>query len=154
MQIRNFGRYVGSRTAWCRCRQRKALEELGIISPFAEFKITKKEIRDYAQICGIECYDKPSNPCFATRFPYGDLITSANIKKVKLCEKFLKENGFSPCRVRRHNNIARIEILPKQFEKFLLKKDLIIKSFKETGIIYITLDLEGYRSGSRDIALK
>ena len=133
---------------------RKALEELGIISPFAEFKITKKEIRDYARICGIECYDKPSNPCFATRFPYGDLITSENIKKVKLCEKFLKENGFSPCRVRLHNDIARIEILPKQFEKFLSKKDLIIKSFKETGIIYITLDLEGYRSGSMDIALK
>ena len=73
---------------------RKALEELNVISPFAKFKITKQEIRDYAKKCGIEIYDKPSTPCLATRFPYNTNLTKENLKIVEKGEQILKNYGF------------------------------------------------------------
>lgn len=130
---------------------RKALKELGVISPFAMFEITKKEIRDYAKKCGIEIFSKPSSPCLATRFPYGTNLTTEKLKLVEKGEDFLKKNGFECCRLRIHDNIARIEILPEKFEEFLEKKDLIIKKIKDLKIPYVTLDLEGFRSGSMDL---
>ena len=132
----------------------KALKELGIISPFAECGITKEEIREYTKRCGIKYFSKPSTPCFATRFPYNTLITENDIEKVKSAEKILQQNGFASCRVRLHNDIARIEINPNKFNEIIKKKDLLIKQLKKIGITYITLDLEGFRSGSMDIELK
>ena len=130
---------------------RKALKELGVISPFAMFEITKKEIRDYAKKCGIEIFSKPSSPCLATRFPYGTNLTTEKLELVEKGEDFLEKNGFECCRLRIHDNIARIEILPEKFEEFLEKKDLIIKKIKDLKIPYVTLDLEGFRSGSMDL---
>lgn len=130
---------------------RKALSELGVISPFAKFKITKKEIRDFARDCGIEIFNKPSSPCLATRFPYGENLTAEKLELVEKGEEFLKKRGFECCRLRLHGDIARIEILPEKFADFMKQKDFVISELKNLGIKYITLDLEGFRSGSMDL---
>lgn len=129
----------------------KALEELGIISPFAKHKITKAEIRQYAMENNLSIYNKPSIPCLATRFPYNTKLTAEKIEIVKQGEKILKAYGFNPLRLRLHDNIARIEIEKDRFNDFLNKKEELIKELKNIGITYITLDLEGIRSGSMDI---
>lgn len=128
----------------------KALKELGVLSPFAEFKITKKEIRDYAKNCGIEIFDKPSTPCLATRFPYGTELFEDKIELAAKGERVLKSAGFENCRLRLHNDIARIEIPPEKFIEFLTGKDAITETLKSYGIRYVTLDIEGLRSGSMD----
>jgi len=130
---------------------RKALKELGVISPFAMFKISKKEIRDYAKDCEIEIFSKPSSPCLATRFPYGTKLTQEKLDVVEKGEQILKNLGFECCRLRLHDDIARIEILPEYFEKLLIQKEKLIKELKQLNIKYITLDLEGFRSGSMDL---
>lgn len=129
---------------------RIALKELGILSPFAEFKITKQDIRKFAKECGIETFNKPSTPCLATRFPYGTTLTKEKLKVVEKGEQILKDSGFECCRLRLHCDIARIEILPKNFNDFLLQKENITRGLKQLGIKFITLDLEGFRSGSMD----
>lgn len=130
---------------------RKALKELGVISPFAELEITKQEIRDYAKSCGIEIFNKPSSPCLATRFPYGTKLTPEKLAVVEKGEEILKSFGFECCRLRLHNDIARIEILPQNFEILISQKEKITSALKSLGIKYITLDLEGFRSGSMDL---
>ena len=129
----------------------KALEELEIISPFAKFGITKKEIGEYAKECGIEIYDKPSTPCLATRFPYNTKLTKQNLQMAEQGEVILKKYGYKNCRFRIHGNIARIEIPPEQFDSFIKEKTGLIKDIKALNIKYVTLDLEGMRSGSMDI---
>lgn len=128
-----------------------ALKELNISSPLAEFKITKQEIRMYAAELGIEIAQKPSTPCLATRFPYGTRLDAEKINIVKQGENILKSFGFEANRLRLHDNIARIEIEKSRFNDFLARKDEIVQALKSTGITYITLDLEGLRSGSMDI---
>lgn len=128
----------------------KALKELGVLSPFAEFKITKKEIRDYAKNCGIEIFDKPSTPCLATRFPYGTELLEERITLAARGERVLRNAGFENCRLRLHGDIARIEISPERFAEFIGKKDCITETLKASGIKYVTLDVEGLRSGSMD----
>lgn len=130
---------------------RKALKELGIISPFAKFEITKKEIREFARDCGIEVCNKPSSPCLATRFPYGTHLTKEKLDVVEKGENFLKEIGFECCRLRMHDNIARIEILPEKFDDFMKVREDVVFELKKLGIPYVTLDLEGFRSGSMDL---
>lgn len=128
----------------------KALKELNIISPLAEFEITKQEIRTFAKLCKIETFNKPSTPCLATRFPYGTQLTEEKLKTVSHGENILKTNGFDNCRLRIHNDIARLEISHEKFEEFLEKKDILITDLKTLDIKYITLDIEGLRSGSMD----
>ncbi len=130
---------------------RKALAELKVISPFAKFEITKQEIRNYAKECGIEIFDKPSTPCLATRFPYNTKLTKEKLKMVENGEQILKNQGFNNCRLRLHNDIARIEIPTEQFNKFIEKKAELISELKSLGLKYLTLDIEGLRSGSMDI---
>lgn len=108
----------------------KALKELGILSPFALFKITKEEIRSYAKSLGLEIFNKPSTPCLATRFPYDTPLELDSIERVKRSEKYLKELGFSENRVRHHGNIARIEIQPENFTEFLQHSREINAEFK------------------------
>lgn len=128
----------------------KAVEELGVISPFAKFGITKSEIRDYAKQCGIAIYNKPSAPCLATRFPYETELTKEKLKIVEQGERFLKDLGFNSCRLRLHGNIARMELPVEKFSDFLRLREKVVKCLKTSGITYITLDLEGIRSGSMD----
>lgn len=128
----------------------KALKEMNITSPFAEHKITKEEIRLYAKECKIEIFDKPSTPCLATRFPYGSLLEAPKIEQVKTGEKILKTNGFLQNRLRMHGDVARIEIEKNKFDKLLKNREKITNELKSAGFHYITLDLEGFRSGSMD----
>lgn len=129
----------------------KALQELNIVSPLAKLEITKKEIREFAKIEGIQCYNKPSTPCLATRFPYNTRLNEDLLNMAKKGEEILKKYGFSSCRFRIHNNIGRIEIPLNNMNKFINYRTNIIKDFKELNLKYYTLDLEGFRSGSMDI---
>lgn len=129
----------------------KALKELGVISPLAKCEITKKEVREMAKELNISVATRPSTPCLATRLPYNTKITPELLEKIEKGEEFIKKLGFDVIRVRVHDNIARIEIDEEKFLSFLQKKDLIINYLKELGFVYITLDLEGFRSGSMDI---
>ncbi len=122
----------------------KALEELNIISPFAEYKITKQEIRDYSKELGLKTYNRPSTPCLATRFPYNTELTAENLELVEQGEKIIKTGGFENCRLRLHNNIARIELPVDKFNAFLSSK--IPLKLKQLGFKYVTLDTEGIRS--------
>ena len=133
---------------------RKALLELGVISPLAEFKITKQEIRDYLKECKIEIFNKPSTPCLATRFPYGEKLTKEKLSIADKGEKILKSFGFCSSRFRLHGNVSRIEIPCSDFSKFLSQKNEILKSLKPLGIKYFTLDVEGLRSGCKNTTLE
>ena len=127
----------------------RALRELEIISPLAECHITKQEVRQMAADFGLSSSDTPSSPCLATRLPYHTLITKEKLEKIEKAEQLLYENGFPVNRVRMHDTIARIEIPSEQFFTFYQKSDLILL-LKQIGFDYITLDMEGFRSGSMD----
>lgn len=130
----------------------KALKELKILSPFVEFEITKKEIREFAKISGIKIYDKPSTPCMATRFPYGTELNETLLSTAKKGEEIIKSYGLENCRFRIYKDIARIEVTLNKMEKVLkYRSDIINDLKKETSLKYFTLDLEGLRKGSMDI---
>lgn len=127
----------------------KALKELGIASPLAECGLTKLEIRALAEEKGLAVKDKPSSPCLATRLPYNTLITTGALDKIEAGEQLLKDCGFLENRLRVHGDTARIEIPKAQFADFL-EQGAIAMKLKALGFHYVTLDLEGFRSGSMD----
>lgn len=129
----------------------KALKEFGILSPLADAGFTKEEVRETAKQCGISVANKPSTPCMATRFPYGTKLTKKDLKAVEEAEEALKAMGFYNVRVRVHGEIARIEVDLSDLEKVLEKKEEIVEILQSFGYLYVTLDLEGFRSGSMDI---
>ncbi|MEJ2252555.1 MAG: hypothetical protein P8Y97_23200 [Candidatus Lokiarchaeota archaeon] len=130
----------------------KALRELGISTPYIDFKISKDEIRILSKYFGLPTYSKPSMACLASRIPYGQKISKDLIEMVRKAEEFLQSQfDFSQLRVRVHgNNLARIEILKEELEDLMNLDSLKIVSqkLKEIGFTYITLDMEGFRSGS------
>jgi len=130
----------------------KALAELGISSPLAESGLTKEEIRKASKDAGLPTWDNPSMACLLTRLPYNVTITEKELKMVEEAEDFLFENGLYGTRVRMYGSIARLECMPGYMEKFISGpgREFIIKKLKDIGFRYITLDLEGYRSGSMD----
>lgn len=128
-----------------------ALKELGIVSPLAELGITKAQVRDLASALHLSVSNRPSAPCLATRLPYGTPIDFAILHRIDLGETYLKTMGFAINRLRLHGDIARIEIPVANFPDFLAKQAHIVLKLKELGFPYVTLDLEGFRSGSMDI---
>ncbi len=126
-----------------------AAEELGVVSPLYEAGFTKSDIRNAAKKMGLETWNKASNSCLATRFPYDTLLTAENFSKVEKAEHAIYESGIYGARVRLHGDIARIEVKTEDFGVFMKNTELI-KKIKEIGFRYITLDLEGFRSGSMD----
>jgi uncharacterized protein len=131
-----------------------ASNEEGIIHPFIEAGITKQDIRHIARACGLPIWQKPSAACLSSRIPYGEEITLNKLRMIEKAEAFLSAQGFSQLRVRVHGPVARIEVLPKDIQKIVAIREEIVPSFKAIGFSYITLDLEGYRSGSMDEVLK
>lgn len=129
----------------------RAVEELGVKSPLKEAGFTKEEVRRLAKEYGISVNERPSAPCLATRFPYGTELTMENLKKVEMGEDFLRELGLYNVRLRVHDEIARIETDGDSFQMICDKRKEIVKYLKELGYLYITLDLEGFRSGSMDV---
>jgi len=126
----------------------KALEELQIISPLKKAGLTKTEIRRASKEMNLETFTMPSFACLASRFPYAIEITTKRLKQVEHCEKVLMSLGIRQCRVRYHQDIARIEVEKKDFNTILDNIEMIITDFKKNGFHYITLDLQGYRTGS------
>lgn len=129
----------------------KALSELGIKSPLVEADLTKDDVRKLAEMYGLSVATKPSAPCLATRFPYNTPLTAKNLERVDKGENFIKSLGFYNVRVRVHNEIARLEVNKNEFEKIMLNRSKITDYLKGLGYDYVTLDLEGFRSGSMDI---
>ncbi|MBC1239119.1 ATP-dependent sacrificial sulfur transferase LarE [Nostoc sp. 2RC] len=127
----------------------QAAKERGARSPLAEVGVTKVEVRQLSQELGLPWWDKPAQPCLSSRFPYGEEITVAKLQRVGRAEIFLRKLGWQNLRVRSEGDTARIELLPEQIKEFVLKTDLqiLVNAFQDFGFIYVTLDLEGYRSG-------
>lgn len=128
----------------------RAVRELGIISPLADAGLTKAEVRQFAEEYGISVSKKPSTPCLATRFPYGTSLSYTDMRKVEQGEAYLKGLGLSNVRLRIHGDIARIEVDQEHMLQILENKKEVVSYLKGLGYTYITLDLEGFRSGSMD----
>ena len=129
----------------------QALRELSIISPFAKLGITKEEVRKLAAQYGISVASRPSTPCMATRFPYGTELNYELMQQVDKAEVWLRSQGFYNVRLRIHGDVTRIEVDEEQMDLLLSKRQSVIAELKRMGFVYITLDLEGFRSGSMDI---
>jgi uncharacterized protein len=131
---------------------REALSDAGklVYSPFVEHGVTKEEIRQIARHAGLSVAGKPSSPCLASRFPYGDILTRESIGRVETAENYLSDMGFTELRVRDHKGMARIELCPSGFRELLINREKILSYFKMIGFDYVTLDIEGFRSGSMD----
>ena len=135
---------------------RRALKELGVISPLQEAGLRKEEIRRLARELDLPEWDQPAGPCLVTRFPYNETISRDKLQRVEQAEELLHEAGLTQLRVRSHNNLARIEVEINDMDRFLQPefRDYINHYFQEMGFTYITLDLQGFRSGSMDVGLK
>ena len=134
----------------------QAARELGVRSPLMEVDMTKEDIRTLSQSFGLPTWDKPAQACLSSRFPYGDRITPEKIAQVEKAEGGLRELGFRQLRVRHHGDVARIEV-PKTDIARLVDEETsrqVIARMKEAGFTYVTIDLEGFRSGSMNEVLK
>ena len=131
----------------------RALEELGIISLLAELHITKAQVKALAAEYGISVAQRPSAPCMATRLPYNTEIDYDILGKIGEGEEFLRSRFMGNVRLRLHKDIVRIEVDQDSFESVMKDREAVISHLKELGFAYITLDLEGFRSGSMDIGV-
>jgi pyridinium-3,5-biscarboxylic acid mononucleotide sulfurtransferase len=133
----------------------KAANELGARAPLQEAGFTKTEIREASKDLGLPTWDKPSLACLSSRFPYGTRITPEALAQIDHSEKLLKDLGFRQVRVRHHGDIARIEVGASELDR-LMKPEIrakIATGLKELGYLYVTVDIEGYRTGSMNAAL-
>lgn len=133
-----------------------AIQELGIRSPLKETGFTKAEVRELSRALGLSTWDKPSFACLASRFPYGEEITEEGLKRVDRAEDFLFGLGFKQVRVRHYGQLARIEILKEEMARLIdgSLRATVVDRLKGMGFRYITLDLEGFRSGSMNEVLR
>lgn len=129
----------------------RALKELGIASPLAELGITKVQVRQMAGELGIAVAQRPSSPCLATRLPYGAEVTPQLLRRIEQGENLMKEMGFPVVRVRVHGDIVRLEVPLEHLSALLEQRPKVVDGLHELGFSYITVDLEGFRSGSMDI---
>ncbi len=132
-----------------------AAEEYGVRSPLCEAGLTKVDIRSTSYHLGLATWDKPSAACLASRFPYGDVITCEGLHMVAAAEELLHELSFLQVRVRHHGNIARIEVSSDDLGRFAVPqlREEIVRGLKLVGYSYVTLDLQGYRTGSMNEVL-
>jgi pyridinium-3,5-biscarboxylic acid mononucleotide sulfurtransferase len=127
----------------------QAAKERGARSPLAELGITKVEVREMARSIGLDCWNKPAQPCLSSRFPYGEEITIPKLNRVGRSEIYLRRLGYENIRVRSTGDTAKIELPAELIQKFVADTNLVElnEAFQSFGFIYVTLDLEGYRSG-------
>ena len=133
----------------------EAARELKVRSPLQEAMLTKADIRSMSKRMGLPTWSKPSFACLASRIPYGTRITRDNLVRIDRAERFLKDLGFTQVRVRHHDTIARIEVPKKDIPRLLRDepRSQIVSYLKTLGYSYVTLDLEGYRTGSMNEVL-
>ncbi len=133
----------------------KAARELGVRSPLQEAGLGKDDIRRLSRLLGLPTWNKPGLACLSSRFPYGTKITGERLQKVESAEDLLRDLGFSQFRVRYHGDTVRLEVSPGELGRFF-QEDLrkkAVAGLKKLGFVYITLDLEGYRTGSMNEVL-
>ena len=127
----------------------RAAKERGARSPLAELGITKMEVREISRFLELPWWDKPAQPCLSSRFPYGEEITVEKLHRVGRAEIYLRQLGYKNLRVRSQEDTAKIELPPEEIKDFILNTDLpeLVTAFQKLGFLFVTLDLEGYRSG-------
>lgn len=130
-----------------------AIKELNVKSPLREAKLTKAEIRELSKELGLPTWDKQSFACLSSRFVYGETIDKEKLEMVEKAEQLLLDHGFHQLRVRIHGKLARIEVMPEEFEKLLAVREDVTAKFKSYGFTYVTMDLLGYRMGSMNETL-
>lgn len=128
----------------------RALQELGVVCPLSEAGLGKQEIRILSRQMGLPTWDKPALACLSSRIPYGQKITREKIASIEKAETFLRDLGFRQVRVRHHGDIARIEVAEQERDRFFdtALMDRVVDTVKQYGFSYVTLDLQGYRTGS------
>jgi uncharacterized protein len=128
----------------------RAMKIFGVRSPLAEAGLTKQDIRQLSRKLGLETADVPASPCLASRLAYGLEINERRLNQIEKAEDFLRTLGLVEFRVRHHDTIARIEVYQKDFKKITIEpnRGKIIKKLKSLGFKYITIDLQGFRSGA------
>jgi uncharacterized protein len=134
----------------------KAAEAHGVRAPLIEAELWKSEIRALSRALGLPTWDKPSFACLSSRFQYGDAITGEKLRQIDAAEAFVRSLGFRQFRVRHHDRLARIELPPEEMPRLWAegRHDAIVRRFRELGYLYVTLDLQGFRSGSANEALR
>lgn len=133
----------------------RAAEEHQVRHPLVEAELSKAEIRAFSRALGLPTWDKPASPCLSSRFPYGTEITLERLDRIGRAEKVLHAAGFRACRVRFHDQIARIEVPVNDLGRLLEEptRARVIEQIKALGFLYVTVDLQGFRSGSLNEAL-
>lgn len=131
----------------------QAARELGVKNPLLEAGLTKAEIRELSRRMDLPTAEKPSAACLASRFPYGTRITAEALQRVAAAEVFLRSKGYTQVRVRNHGDLARIEVPGVEIPGLLMDTAVIAAKLKELGFIYVTVDLQGYRTGSMNETL-
>jgi uncharacterized protein len=126
----------------------RAADELHVLSPLAEAGLTKPEIRKLSRQLGLKNWNHPSSPCLASRIPYGTPVTYEKLEQIALGEAYLRALNFEIVRVRNTGPTAKIEVLPEEIERLIGLREMVSGYFKQIGFKYVTVDLEGYRTGS------
>ena len=134
----------------------QAAKAKGVRAPMIEAELWKEEIRGISRDLGLPTWDKPSFACLSSRFQYGEQITAEKLRRIDAAEAFMKGLGFRQFRVRHHDRLARIELPPEELPRLWEhgRRDAIVGRFRELGYLYVTVDLQGFRSGSANEALR
>ena len=131
----------------------QAAGKWGVRAPLKEAGLTKADIRELSRRLNLRTWDKPSYACLASRFVYGSAITADKLAQVEAAENVLWKSGFRQFRVRHHGEIARIEVLPDDMARLLEQRESIVDGLRQLGFNYVSLDLQGYRTGSMNEVL-
>lgn len=133
----------------------QAAEELQVEAPLLRAGLSKPEVRELSRRLGLPTWDQPAMACLSSRFPYGERITPEKLERVAAAERLLRGMGFRQVRVRHHNNLARIEVDPAEIQRLTAPeaREHVTEEFRRLGFIYVTLDLQGFRTGSMNEAL-
>ncbi len=135
---------------------RQAAREHGVRSPLDEAALTKDEIRLLARRAGVPSWDEPASACLASRIPYGSEVTDGKLRMIERAERVMHDLGFRVCRVRHHDDVARLEIAPEEMARALdpTIAERLVGELKAIGYRYVSLDLQGYRLGSLNESLR
>jgi uncharacterized protein len=132
----------------------RAAREKGAVFPLVEAGFTKADVRSAAKAVGLQVWDKPAAACLASRVPYGTAVTVGTLERVSRAEEGLRGLGFRELRVRHYGELARIELGPDEIERAFADRTRVVEAVKAAGYRYVTIDLEGFRSGNLNSALR
>ena len=132
---------------------RAAAMKHGVRSPLHELGFTKAEVREAAKSLGLPTWDKPAAACLSSRIPYGTPVTTDLLRRIEAAEEFVRSLGFRELRVRHHGDVARVEVPVSEFSQAMSKHAELTGGLKALGWLYVTLDLDGLRTGSMNEAL-